>query len=194
MEAEGDGRARVRNAQDLLVHLEERNEGTRAKILSRLSEPLRETIETAPRTSWIPIEDDARFVDALIEYFGPAGAESMWCEYSARFVSTPLQRALFDGAARIFGLTVGGLVRIIPRVWSTAYRDAGTVELQDADENSKLLVIRDMHPEMCSRTGYLILLRGLFRGMYKLAGDESQNFRVNFMRSERLLEAEFRWS
>lgn len=188
-----EGTARIRNAQDLLVFMESEYPGSREATLSRLRPDLREAMETASRTSWIPLEEDAQFVDAVVDYFGPEPAEDMWLDYSSRFVKTPLQRALFDGAIRIFRLSVGTFVRIIPRVWSTSYRGAGTVDVSEKGDNWQRLRIADMHPAMTARDGYAILLRGMFRGMYRLAKDDNEDFDMSFDPTQGVLQAEFRW-
>lgn len=188
------GTARIRNAQDLLVFIEAEHPGSREAILSLVRTELREALETASRTTWIPLEEDANFVDAVIAHFGTEAAEQLWLDYAARFVKTPLQRALFDGAIRIFGLSVGTFVRIIPRVWSTSYRGAGEVDVSEKGEGWQRLRIYDMHPAMTERSGYAILLRGLFRGMYRLAKHEDEDFDMSFDPEAGVLTAEFRWS
>jgi hypothetical protein len=188
------GTARIRNAQDLLVFIEAEHPGAREAILSLVRPELREALETASRTTWIPLEEDANFVDAVIAHFGSRAAEELWLDYAARFVKTPLQRALFDGAIRIFGLSVGTFVRIIPRVWSTSYRGAGEVDVSDKGEGWQRLEIRDMHPAMTDRNGYAILLRGLFRGMYRMAKNDEEDFDMQLDPAARVLSAEFRWS
>jgi hypothetical protein len=50
-----------------------------------------------------------------------------------------------------------------------------------------------MHPAMTERPGYAILLRGLFRGMYRLAKDESEDFDMHLDARQATLEADFRW-
>jgi hypothetical protein len=188
-----EGTARIRNAQDLLVFIENRDPGFTEKILARVQPDVRELMETASRATWIPLELDANFVDAIIAQYGPAEAEEMWFEYSSRFVKTPLQRALFDGAIRLFGLSVGTFVRIIPRVWGTSYKGAGKIDVSEKGEGWQRLHLVGMHPEMCQRPGYVILLRGLFRGMYRLAKCGKEDFSMELDPDARELHAEFHW-
>ena len=188
-----EGTARIRNAQDLLIFVEARNPGSSGKILELLRPEVRELMQSAPRGLWIPLKQDAHFVDSIIAHYGQAGAEEMWLDYSARFVETPLQRALFDGAIRLFGLSVGTFVRIIPRVWSTSFRGAGEIDVSEKGQGWRRLHLVGMHPQMCERSGYVILLRGLFRGMYRMAKVEVEDFQMSFDPRARELHAEFHW-
>lgn len=130
----------------------------------------------------------------VADWMSPRANAVSYSERGWSWRSAGPQRSLFDGAARIFGLTVGAFVRIIPRVWTTSYRGVGIVTVGDTQDGSRDLDISDMHPEMCSRPGYVILLRGLFRGMYRLAGDASEDFELHFNAESRSLKATFRWS
>jgi hypothetical protein len=108
-------------------------------------------------------------------------------------VQTPLQRSLFDGAIRVFGLSVGTFVRMIPKIWATSYRNAGDLDVSECGDGWRNLHITNMHPAMCSRDGYYILLDAMFRGMYRLAGDESEDFEMTYDRGARELHANFMW-
>jgi hypothetical protein len=168
--------------------------GTRELVLGALSPELRTVFETAPRTSWIPLEQDAAFVDAIVDRLGLGLSRELWTRYTARFAQSPMQRALFDGATRLFGLSVGSLVKILPRIWTTSYRGAGQLDAHEAGDNWRLLHITDMHPAMCERAGYLILLRAMFEGMYELANTGDPDFDLRFDEQSRELHVEFRWS
>ena len=188
------GLARVRNAQDLLVFMEPRDPGSVEAVLSTLAPAVREVVESSPRTRWIPLEHDARFVDAIIGHYGVDGSVELFRDYTARFTESPLQRAIFEGARRIFGLSVGTFVRIMPRVWATSYKGAGQVDASEKGDHWQRVEIRDMHPAMCTGRGYAIMLRGLFHGMYRLADEDRVDFDLDFDRKARVLRAEFRWA
>lgn len=176
------------------MFMDEGYPGTRELVLGALSPQLRPVFETAPRTVWIPLEQDAQFVDAIVERLGPGLASELWTGYTARFAQTPLMRALFDGATRLFGLSVGSYVRILPRIWTTAYRGAGQLDASEAGDDWRRLHITDMHPAMCERPGYLILLRAMFEGMYTLANASEPDFDLRFDAQGRELHVEFRWT
>ena len=167
--------------------------GTRELVLGALTPEIRNLFETAPRTAWIPLEQDAIFVDAIVGRLGAGLSSEIWTNYTSRFVESPLQRALFDGASRLFGVSVGTFIRITPRVWTTSYRGAGEVDVTEAGDTWRRLHITDMHPAMCSRPGYMILLKAMFRGMYRLANDPSEDFEMRLDAAGRQLHAEFRW-
>lgn len=167
--------------------------GSRELVLSRLQPDVRHLFETGARTTWIPLEQDAVFVDAIVAGLGGDLSGELWTAYTARFVQTPLQRTFFDGAIRLFGMSVGTFVRIIPRIWTTCYRGAGELDATEVGPDWRKLQINDMHPAMCEREGYLILLRSMFRGMYQLANCDSEDFDMTFDPSARVLAVEFRW-
>jgi hypothetical protein len=189
-----EGRARVRNAQHLFEFIAQRNEGFDTAILELMSDEDRTAIFDAPRTAWIPIELDARFVDAVVKHYGTSQAEALWAEYSARFTRTPLQRAFFEGAVRLFGLSVETFVKLIPRVWSTSFRDVGEPTVTEHGEGWRRLRLAGLHPTMLSQPGYAILLRGLFRGIYELAGHDDANFELHEGEDEGELVATFFWA
>ena len=184
--------ARIRNAQDLLVFMEEFEPGSVERCRKHCSPELLELLDHASKTTWIPLETDAEFVDAVVATYGEDRAEELWFEYSTRFVQTPLMRALFDGAVRLFGLSVGSLLKIVPRIWGTSYREAGEVEFERTSKYTGTLVMRDLPDAMNDRRGYYILLRGMFRGLYRLTRTrEDFDFRHVVRAAE--FRATFRW-
>lgn len=184
--------ARVRNAQDLLVYMDTWRPGLRAQVLANAPDDVRVGIVDAGRTAWVPIEIDARFVKAIIDTLGREDAQLLWRDYTGRFAETPLQRSLIEGAKRLFGFDVAGIVKVVPSIWSNSFRDAGKVWIGRPIENSIDLEIEDLPAPMVAHDGYFILLEGLFRGLYRLVGRE-ENVEFHGDAGAARVRATFHW-
>ncbi len=117
--------ARVRNAQDLWRFMGERDAERRDRVARRMDPAVLDQIENAVKTAWIPIEDDAKFVDAILDIYGVADSMELWRTYTRRFTETGLMKAFIDGTVRIFGLSLASLARVVPRAWQQSYRGCG---------------------------------------------------------------------
>jgi hypothetical protein len=187
------GVAKVGNAQDLQVFIAQLHSAERAeRVLARLPEGPADLVANAGRTTWIPIEDDACYVDAVVTELGP-DAEELWHAYTSRFMTRPIVRALIEGATRLFGLSPGTFVRIIPRIWASSFKHAGQVELDRSNPEQYVVTFSDLHPAICAQEGYFVMLHGLFRGIYTIAGS-TPDFELDLDRHARRLEVQFRWA
>ena len=184
--------ARVRNAQDFWRYLDEYREGGTRAVAERLDPRTLEQLEHAAKTAWLPIELDARFVDAVVDEFADDPSD-VWRKYTSRFVSGGLMKAVFDGTVRIFGLSLHSIVKAAPRAWQQSYRGCGTMAVHRQEGvDAVVLEVNDLHPMMLQRDGYLMLLRGMFLGLHDLASVEDQmDFAVD--RESNQLTAVFRW-
>lgn len=160
--------ARLRNAHDLLDWMNSYRAGLREEVLAELSPELRKTLETAPRTAWITIEEDSAFLDGVLAVLGRREAKQMWRAYAARFVETPLVRSLFEGTRRLLGLDVGGMARQVPRIWGQSFRGVGDMEAIPQDDASLVIMLTELHPLMLRNPAYLILFEGMFAGLFDL--------------------------
>ncbi len=167
------GGARLTNAQDLLLFLEESfAPGCKAALVETLPGPVREELLHGSKVAYWPMAHDAAYVDALIEFFGEAKARAMWRAYSARLVQSPMLRALFEGSVRLLGLNVGTLARNVPRGWSMTYRNAGICSCAVLD-HEVMLDFSELHQEMTKRPlGYYLLLEETFKGLYDVVNDK----------------------
>ena len=190
---EEQGTARVRNAQDFWVYLDEFQPGSREGVRARLSPEVLGLLEHSARTAWIPIAADGQFVDAIVAELGEKRAEDCWRTYTARFVQSGLLKAVFEGAVRLFGLTVGSMAKFAPKGWIQSYRGVGEMKVKMEGTNRAIVTVEGLHDEFLCRDGYFIMLRGIFRGIHDLA-DAEDRMEFSVDREGRCVTAVFVWS
>jgi hypothetical protein len=84
-----------------------------------------EAIEAAPRSAWLPVALNVRWVEGVERQLGwPAGLEFLAARVGDQ-LENPLFRSFVQGGIRLFGLDPGALVRLIPRGLSIVFRDCG---------------------------------------------------------------------
>ena len=171
----------------------ERDPERRDRVAKRLHPEVLEQIETGVKTAWIPIEQDAQFVDAILDVYGIEDGMELWRAYTRRFVETGLMKAFIDGTVRIFGLSLASLSRVVPRAWQQSYRGCGEGKVT-VQEGRKAAIVEftGMHPEQMKREGYFILLRGLILGLHDIVGAKDQ-LDVAIDRGERSYTLILRW-
>ncbi len=82
-------------------------------------------IAEAPRSAWLPIALNLRWVEAAERVFGwPNALEFLAARVQDQFAN-PLFRTFVEGGVRLLGLDPGALVRLIPRGLGITFRDCG---------------------------------------------------------------------
>jgi len=184
--------ARAGNAKDFYEFLEEFHPGTQDRLRQRLPGSVLERIHDATRIDWNDVEaTDGPYVTAIVDCLGAERARQAWRVYtSARFIKTPAIRALAEGAARLFGISVASYVRMIPFAFHQGFRNCGDVVAQLSEREAPVEV--KLTRSFASFDAYAVLLHGLFLGIFDIAHAEPQlEYRPDL--GARRVSARFRW-
>lgn len=161
--------ARIRNAQLLWRWLDSYQPGLQDRVRQHLPPEIVQEIENAVRTAWLPMERDIQFVRAVVKALGRDEAKQMWRQYAVRFKDEPLVKPLYEASVRIFGFDLIGFCRAVCRFYNNEYRAMGVMEAIGQDDKSVVVMLTEMPPEMFEDNLYLLLLTGMFEGMYDVA-------------------------
>jgi hypothetical protein len=183
---------RVNNARDYLDFFERDNPALYRHLLTTLPPVVIAGMRSNVRTDWIPVEQDGQYVDAVLAFLGPDGTKAASRKFLVEsLVKSPMMRGMFDGAVRIFGVSVGGFLRLLPHALAQSYRDSFTISLERGDKQG-LLVFDDIAPELLRFSAYPVIWEGIFLGLYDLAHAKPQlDFALD--RVERRMRARFHW-
>jgi|GEM_PF-3626470 len=114
------------NAQEFMRYLDVFQAGTGAKVRARLPSEIVHAVFGGTRVSWISVEDDGLFVDAVIDELGSLCARRARRQFTGQVLAvSPLMRAVFDGAIRRCDSTVrfdGAIRRCDSTVWSECWQ------------------------------------------------------------------------
>lgn len=189
----GEGpRARAGNARDFFEFLETFQPGAQGHLRRVLPAAVLAGIEHATRVDWNDVETiDGPYVTAIVSWLGEERAPAAWREFtSKRFIHTPAIRALAEGAARLFGVSVGSYVRMIPFAFQQGFRDCGSATVTMGEDEATLEMSLD--PAFARFEAYAALLQGIFLGVFDIAHAEPRlDFRPSL--GEGRIVATFRW-
>jgi hypothetical protein len=182
---------RTSNARDSFEFYRTANPELYAHLRATLPVEVLDRIEKGVRTGWIPVELDAQYVDATLRHLGPDETKALHRAFLVQsLVRSPMMSHLFNGVRRVFGVSVGGFLRVLPSGFAQSYQDAFELQLERGDREA-VLVFDDVAPEVL-RAAYPVIWEGIFLGVYDLAGAAPQlDFRI--LRGARRVEARFRW-
>lgn len=161
--------------------------------MARLPDETRELYEMATRTSWIPVEHDARLVTAMVEVLGPAGAREFWRGFSTYYVDQPVLKPLVEGAKRVFGLSMPTIIRMFPRGYGHVYRDywAGAT-VETVDDRCGVVTLEGVIEPVIRCEAYMLVTEGSMLGMYDIGGvPDDLEFTVD--RANGRVQGRFRW-
>jgi hypothetical protein len=118
-------------------------------------------LESLP-TDWHDVEDThGPYVTELVRLLGGEASSAAWRRYSVeRLDSRPAYRALMHGAIRLFGLSLGPFIQLMPRVFSQGFRDCFLVRTEVAEHQAT--VILELAPAFARFEAYASMLRGIF--------------------------------
>jgi hypothetical protein len=183
---------RANNARDYLEFLERAYPALHRHLLETLPRDVLLTIQTTLRTDWIPVDLDGQYVEAIVSYLGAEGTKAACRRFlSECLVQSPMLRAMFDGAVRLFGVSVGGFLRVLPSAFAQSYKDAFVISLERTDSEG-LLVFDDIAPEVLRFPAYATHWEGILLGIYDLA-HTTPRLSFQLSRAERRIKARFRW-
>jgi len=183
---------RASNVRDMFRFLERNYPAVGRQLRDRLPANVLDRIDHAARTDWIPVELDGQNVDEVLSAMGPEGMRDAYRRFAREsLVSSPTVRSIVDGVVRVFGVSVGTLLRALPGGMRQSYRDAFTLEIQHG-QHKALVILDDIAPEVLRFQGYPLVWEGVFLGIYDLAHAAPQlDFKL--VRGARRAEARFRW-
>lgn len=109
-------------------------------------------IEEVPRSAWLPVDLNVRWVEATAHVFGwPQALDFLAARVSDQFES-PLFRSFVQGGIRVLGLDPGALVRLIPRGLTLVFRDCGEWTAARTSASSSELRVKGL-PAALAREG-----------------------------------------
>jgi hypothetical protein len=183
---------RANNARDYFDFFERAYPALHRHLKETLPPEVLERIEKGLRTDWIPVTLDVQFVDAVVAYLGVEGTKKACRRFVVEaLVKSPMMRELFDGVVRLFGVSIGGFLRIVPPALGQSYQDSMTLIVERGKQDT-LVIFDDIAPELLRSPSYGIIWEGIFLGLYDLAKVPPQlDFKIS--RAQRRMEARFRW-
>jgi hypothetical protein len=127
-----------------------------------------ETIDSTLPSGWIPIEVDAAMGRAVLELLGPDAARRFWTRFTIHHVESPLLAGPVRAALRLLGATPGSLLKWMPRVFPTVFRDVFDIELQELEPCSARLEFHVHSDVFWQEPVYAIVLESIVYGFYEI--------------------------
>lgn len=119
-----------------------------------------ETIRSAVKTDWIPIEVDIALSRAVELVCGPGSDRERARESTRESMNARLLRPFVDGVQKLFGLNPESVLKVSPRAWSTVYRSCGSARAQHLDGQQAALDFEHMPSLLLSQPLYLSSIAG----------------------------------
>ncbi|HEY8119981.1 MAG TPA: hypothetical protein VII78_01585 [Myxococcota bacterium] len=112
-------------------------------------------VAEAPRSGWLPVALNMRWVQAVAHVYGwPDALDFLAARVLDQFAN-PLYRGLVHGGVRLLGLDPGLLVRIVPRGLSVTFRDCGAWTAVRTSRSSVELRASELPKEIASHARWL---------------------------------------
>lgn len=109
-----------------------------SRIEGNLGQSQVSRIRDSRGATWLPLEVDVAMTRAVAEIAGPDGLDA-WCRDAIRAsIRGPLLRPVLEGAARVFGLSPGPILGMVPRTFQHVYRHAGALR-RDEDAPGRVV-------------------------------------------------------
>jgi hypothetical protein len=185
---------RASAVRDTLAFLDKFEPGSRSKVMARVPAASRENIESAPRSSWISIDDDHFTIDAIVDLFGRERAIQFWRDALAHLVEGPLLGSFVSGMVRVFGRDPARVVALFPKGWPLVYRDVCMPRLVSSADHRPVIRFENIAPEVRTHyRNYLHSWHGACQGFAHIARVQG---RVEFTVSPDgyVAEAKFSWA
>jgi hypothetical protein len=161
---------RARFCQEWLTLVEKEEEPYRSRFFEALDSETRETIESAARVGWLPIELHVRLADVMQDTFGAVRAHSYYRRAFAGYATGPVLGPLMQTAARLLGISIPTFVRWASRAWESSFRNMGALVGEVVAADRARLTYRGL-PAVCTASdGWMLSAQGSAYGAYDILG------------------------
>ena len=184
---------RALSIQDVLAQLDSYRTGLSKAVRALVPDDVLETIDRAPRMSWIDVEDDIWVPSAFFEVLGEEDATEMLRNFMASHFEGPLLRPMVQGTVRSLGLTPVSLIRMIPVGWRLAYRDVCRPRVAETGHERARLVFEDVAPTVIESDAYPRSFRAILLGCFDVTRHEGEVEIDESDEKERRLGFRCRW-
>jgi hypothetical protein len=187
-------RTRASNTLDFLQFVEEEiRPGVKTHLRVSLSPEVATALLDALPTDWHDVEDThGPYVTELVRLLGAEAATAAWRRYSIeRLDARPAYRALMRGAVRLFGLSLGSFIQLMPKVWAQGFKDC--FEVRTRVEGRAGHVTFELAPAFARFEAYTALLHGVLLAYsdYAHASGSTLEYKPDF--PARRIIAVYRW-
>jgi hypothetical protein len=105
-------------------------DGPASRIVATLPPRDLRRIERAAPDEWLPVEVMVSLCRSVHAAAGDDGVRAWRRAAMRRSVESSLFRPLLDATVRLLGLTPAALLRLVPRLWGSSYREAGQIAVE----------------------------------------------------------------
>jgi hypothetical protein len=134
----------------------------------RLPPDVAARIESAVATDWLPLEVQMEVIEALWAVLGERRYREYSTELMLEHTRLPLLSASVATAIRLLGATPNGLLKWVPRAWSTVFRGYGTIEHEPCAPDRARLTLRGLPQRYATSRPAASGLVGTFAGFLRL--------------------------
>ena len=184
---------RARASKDALTYLDRVDPEGARKVRRRFPRHSLATIENASTNALVSINHDRYLAGAWLPVFGMEQALEHLAGASLETIGSPLLRPLLQGSMRLLGASPRSIVHVVPRTWSLVYHDFCAPKVRDTDLYTARVDFEDVHPLVFDHPAYFLVWRGLFHGIFKMAGHRG-DAAMTVDRDRHLVVAELQWT
>jgi len=133
-----------------------------------------DAIDARSRLAWMPLEEDARFNEVVLNHHSVDGVVRMVKDATLRNFEGKLFGPMVQGAVRLFGRDPGRYLTWMPKGWSNVYRNAGRVVVDNDSERREVNVEFHDLPLAFFTPGYPEGFIGAFGAFFVITGTDGE--------------------
>ena len=105
-------------------------------------------VEESSGLEWLPVQHNVALTAAIHGTLGDAAFERFFHDHTAAALSTPVFRAVVDGAIALFGLDPSSWARLLPTGWSLVFREVGAWQVERVGRGEVEFMLSGL-PQVC---------------------------------------------
>lgn len=166
--------------------------GRTAEVLAYLDPDFAAQIQSAAKTTWLPVEIDIAFAEAVEAVLGPGQDRERSRAGTMLSMNSTLLKPVIDGVRKIFGFSPPAVIRTTTRAWTHLYRNCGRPSFEETSSNQAALVY-DFPKIVADNQLYLRSIAGGLHACLDLCQVEGTVVPVVRNRSTGEVAFEFEW-
>lgn len=125
------------------------------RVRARMRPDLLQTLESASRIGFVPLDLDVEITRCLFAEAGPERARHIFRRNMAATFEAPVLRSFMGMAVRLRGGDPARLLDWCSKVWSQIYRDAGSIEFWALGDAAGRFELRGLPEVLAGEPAYL---------------------------------------
>jgi hypothetical protein len=137
----------------------------RERILKQLPSATLQSVNNAKTDAWLPVEFDIQLYDCIANELTEKEYFNFCITANKLSIKSSTIGPIIRSALNLFRVSPKTLLRFIPQIWNSCYRNCGEISIAENGKNCLLVVVNGLPLEIVGNKSYLMSIAAFINAM-----------------------------